>query len=492
MPNNLLVFYTDQQRKDSLGCYGNPVAQTPHLDALARRGTLFHNHYAANPVCSPSRASFMTGRNLQAHRLIDNGIALPRTEITLADALAARNYRTCAVGKLHLTPYNAPLDCGYEESYACWQSGRLDDWTGPYYGFDEVRLTLGHGDLACTLGGHYGRWVEEHFGDLTELARQARAGLEDTPYRSNLPQEAYSSTWVADQAISYLHDRADEEQPFFLFASFPDPHHPFTPPGEYADRFADCAFPAPHRAEGENDRKPLHWRRAMTEKQHPFDGGAHRPLDMTEDDWHGVYAATYGMVSLIDDSMGRVLDALDALGLAETTTIAFTTDHGDLMGDHHFLYKGPYPCRSLLNIPFIVAHPGTPPGECNAMMSNVDALPTLLDLLDVPIPDVAQGRSFKSAVTGEAPVTDTSALCCGWSKDSPLYYHQSLYEDRYRISYYPNQDDGELYDLEGDPFEMNNIYHQPEYRTLRNELLLRLYREVARAEPSYPPVVAQW
>ena len=479
MSKNLIIFYTDQQRRDSLGCYGNPVARTPNIDGLAKRGVVFNNHYASNPVCSPSRASFMTGRHLQAHRLIDNGIALPKTEKTIADALVENGYHTCSVGKLHLTPYGAPLECEYEESLPLWQSGAMDGWTGPYYGFQDVQLTLGHGHGCYMSGGHYGEWFRRNFPDI------AAAGGQPT-----LPVEAHHSTWVADQSIEFI--RQNKEQPFFIYVSFPDPHHPFVCPESYLDMFKDAEFPAPHRKEGENDRKPFHYKKAMSEQQFHIDGGAHRPPDYTDDDWRKIFAATYGMVSLIDHSVGRVLDCLREEGLEGNTTIAYTSDHGDLMGDHHFLYKGPVPCRSLLNVPFIVADPACVPGKRDSVMSNVDAVPTLLDLLGVDIPDVVQGRSFKDVVMGGAGNPDHVALCSGWSKNSPNFYHHSIYGNRYRITYFPNQDDGELYDLEKDPYELDNLYHLPEHRDLRDELLVRLLKEIGRAEPSKPPTVAWW
>ena len=488
---NLLVFQTDQQRWDSLGCYGNPVARTPNLDALAGRGTVFLEHYAANPVCMPSRASFMTGRYPQAHRVIDNGIPLPETEQTLAAVLAARGYDTCSVGKLHLTPYLAPAAAGCAESTERWRTGLMRGWDGPYYGFDRVQLTLGHGDACFVHGGHYRDWLQDRHADLDALVESAHRGRDGVAPGSSLPEELYSTNWVADRAVDFL--QAQAREPFFLYVSFPDPHHPFTPPERYMRIFDGCAFPPPRRREGENENKPIHYRRAMSEYQHPSDGGAHRPLNMNGQDWRRVFAATYGMVALIDECVGRVLKCLRRMRLDERTVVAFTSDHGDMLGDHYLLYKGPYPCRSLLRVPFIVVDPEGAPGiRATEMMGNVDALPTFLDLLGMPIPDGVQGKSFAEIVRGREYTGETAALCCGWSKDAQLYYHQSLYVPGYRITYYPFQDDGELYDLDKDPDELENLYHVAAYQAVRNELLLRLYKEVSRAEPNKPPALAPW
>lgn len=491
MRPNILVFYADQLRQDSLGCYGNPVALTPHLDSLARCGLRFHNHYANNTVCMPSRSSFFTGRHLAAHRVIANGIPLSETEITLPAVLAEHGYQTCSIGKIHLTPYLAPLKSGCKESWEVWRSGALADWNGPYYGFNEVSLTLGHGATPFTFGGHYARWIGERVKDPERLEQEVRAAQKAQPFSSIVPVELYPSTYVAEETIRFLRQR-DRTRPFFLFASFPDPHHPFTPPKAYAERFAKCNFPPPHRREGEHDNRPVHYQEAMRTQQHPLDGGAHYPRELSAADWQQIYAATYGMVNLIDECVGRVLAVLDAEGLSANTLVVFTSDHGDFLGDHFFLYKGPYPSRALLNVPFILAGPGCRAGETQSVMSNVDVMPTLLDLVGLAAPETVQGRSFKPEVAGAGELPEAPALCCGWCLDGQRYNHQSLYFRRHRISYFPVQDDGELYDLERDPHELHNLYHEPEHGALRDELLRRLLKEVGRAEPCLPPIICPW
>lgn len=490
MAKNLIIFYTDQQRRDSLGCYGKPVARTPNIDAMVEGGVAFRNHYAANPVCMPSRASFMTGRHLQAHRLIDNGIALPKTERTLPGVLVEQGYQTCSIGKLHLTPWGAPASTGYEESKEVWASGVLDDWTGPYYGFQDVQMTIAHGDACFANGAHYGQWVEKNFKQVAAMGDDFRTGKIKQSYKSSLPTEAQHSTWVANQAIEFLNEKGDK--PFCLYVSFPNPHHPFVAAEEYLKMFENCDFPQPHFREGEHEGKPFHYGVAMSgEMQHPIDGGARNPK-FTDEEWRKILVATYAMIAQIDDNVGRVMSSLKELGLDRNTTTVYTSDHGDFMGDHSFLFKGPYPCRSLLNIPFIVNDPDCEAGVSDAVMSNVDAMPTLLDLLGVPIPDCVQGRSFKDVMQGEPADADHVALVSGWSKDNPIYYHHSVYGDKYRVTYFPNQDDGELYDLEKDPYEFDNLYHKPEHKAVRDAMMLRLLKEIGRAEPAKFEHAAWW
>jgi len=492
---NFLVFYCDQLRADSLGCYGSPTARTPNLDRLAAGGVVFENHYATNQVCMPSRASFFTGQHPQAHGVIDNGIPLRAGEPTLPEVLAQSGYRTHSVGKIHLTPTSASAAHDFPESSALWAAGRMDGWTGPYYGFQTVELTVGHGEGAFKRGGHYGRWVRENFDPAAwKLGPDAASGPKAPElqcWRSNLPAAAHHSSWVADRAVEFL--RHPGAQPFFLFASFPDPHHPFTPPAEYAARFDPAAMPRPHRREGENDRKPAHYRRAMTEQQHPTDGGAHRPPSAGDDDLRLV-AAHYGAaIALIDECVGRVLGALESAGLAGNTAVLFTADHGELLGDHWLMYKGPYPCRALLRVPLIARVPGAAAGRAAAVTSNLEVMPTLLDLAGAAPPATVQGESFRALL--EEPGAEWgggAALSTGWSKDAPIYYHKTLYTQHQRVSWFPNQDAGELYDLEADPHELDNLFNEPAHRAERDRLMAELLRRAARADTLRPAAVAPW
>jgi arylsulfatase A-like enzyme len=481
---NVLVFYTDQQRADSLGCMGNPLARTPNLDRLAARGLLYTQHYSTNPVCMPSRASLITGRYSQAHRVLDNGIHLPLSELTMPEVFRRNGYRTASCGKLHFQSYVPYENYTSLESAAWWATGRLDGWTGPYYGFEHVDLTVQHGERC---GGAYGRWRAKQFPDL-------KLGPENAPgakfpqfacWKSNLPLEAHHSTWVAERAIEFLDSIG--EQPFYLHVSFPDPHHPFTPPAPYHSMFDDVEFPAPHAVEGENDRKPKPYRVAMTGDPFRFDGNAHYHADLVGDAYQQVVSHTYGMNTLIDDWVGRVIAMLQERGLLDNTLILFTSDHGDFLGDHHFLHKGQMPCRSLLHIPLIIADPNVPSGRVDAVCSNVDIMPTILKACGIAIPDTVQGEVLPSV--GESAKRDY-AYEAGWSKASHEYHHHTLYTQDWRISVYANLRDGELYNLREDPFEHVNLFHDAGHQRVRLELMEQLLFAMGAAEIPQPPVLA--
>ncbi len=491
MPKNVILLHSDQQRGDGLGCYGNAAARTPNLDRLASEGVRFEHHYASNPVCMPSRASLLTGRHLPAHGVIDNGIPLDERELTLAQAFADRGYDTFAAGKLHLTPYLSPAGLRHGESLAAWKDGCFDGWDGPYYGFKRVALVLGHGEGAASPErGHYGRWLAANHPEAFSMTRPNGEKPEfPGVYRSNLPPEWHHSSYVADEIIKYL-ENADADKPFFLFGGFPDPHHPWTPPAAYAEMFDGVKLPEPRYREGEHETRPEHYRRLMNENLFPTDGGASKRPEGRH--LHEIIQNTYAMVALIDHAVGRILGAVEELGLADNTIICFTSDHGDLLGDHGLLHKGQLPFASLLRVPFVLRAPGVRPGVTAAPMSNTDVMPTLMELAEVGVPDRVQGRSFIPALTGHRERIHEAAFSCGWSKASPLFRHMSLHSEAYRITWWPGQQDGELYDLEADPCEFNNLFHEVHIRGRRDQLMEELLRTYAAAGPLEPHVVCSW
>lgn len=492
---NFLVLYCDQLRADALGCYGSSIGATPVLDRFAGEGVLFENHYATNPVCMPSRASLFTGQHPQAHGVLDNGVPLRECEPTLPGVLAGSGYRTHSIGKIHLTPTEAEAASGCRESTALWRTGALDDWTGPYYGFGTVELSIGHGEAAFTRGGHYGRWVRENFeAGKWRLGPDAAEGPKCPGlacWRSNLPAEAHHSTWVAERAVEFL--KGAGEEPFFLFVSFPDPHHPFTPPAKYAARFDPAAMPAPNRREGENDAKPYHYRKEAYKKRHGVKNAAYLPDGVVDADLALVSAHYHASVALIDQSAGRVLAALEEAGLAGETVVLFTADHGELLGDHGMIYKGPFPCRALLRVPLLVRAPGGAAGRCETVNSCADVMPTLFDLAGVEPPPTVQGDSMRAALEDPAAAAgDGRALVTGWSKICPEFHQKTLYTPEWRVTWFPNQDAGELYDLASDPHEIVNLFDDPKHRATRERLMGELLRCSARADTRRVPAIAKW
>lgn len=492
MPKNIILLHADQQRWDSLGCCGNATAKTPHLDRLASEGVRFEHHYSTNPVCMPSRASLYTGRRLPAHGVIDNGIPLDEREVTLAQALAEAGYDTFATGKLHCTPYQSPAHLRHGESFAAWEAGTFDDWDGPYYGFKRVRLVLGHGEgTVHPKRGHYGRWLAEHHPDVFDRIGADKAPEPKFPgtYRSQMPVALHHTNYVADQVIECL-EHQEPGRPFFIFGGFSDPHHPFVPPEEFAALFDGVEFPEPKRREREHEGRPSHYARLPTENLFPTDGGASRAPE--GEHFHHIVQNTYAMVTLIDHAVGRILEAVNRLGLEEETIVCFTSDHGDFLGDHGLLHKGQLPFASLMRVPFILRAPGIEPQVTQTPMSNADVMPTLMELAGVVAPSSVQGSSYAPMLMGQGDDMPQFVFSCGWSKASPLFRHMSLHGAMWRITWWPGLGEGELYDLRSDPHELDNVFNVDEYIPERGWLMEKLLYAYAEAGPLGPRVLCNW
>lgn len=474
---NVVLICADQQRADGLGCYGDETAKTPNLDELAAQGSKHERHFAANPVCMPSRASLITGRLPCAHGGLDNGTHLPESEATLPGLLRDAGYRTASAGKLHFQTSENEDGHSSLESRQRWESGCLDAWDGPYYGFERVDLVVGHGERAT---GHYGRWRAQRFPGFKpgEGANGEGACLSLSAFKSTMPPEAHHNTWVAERAAERLEAFAEEGEPFFLFVSFPDPHHPFTPCAPYHSLFDDTEFPSPAGELGDNRNRPQPYREAAAGR--PFAGSgdaAHFP-ELNGEGYQLVRRYTNAMAAHIDEGVGKVLRTLDRLGLRENTLVLYTSDHGDFLGDYGLLYKGPMASRSLLRVPLIMSGPDVARGTVQSVSSNIDVLPEILHRLEIPLPQGLQGAPLPRP---DAEDFDRAALEVGSYRSRPEFLHYTRQTIDERLTWYPLLGEGELYDLAEDPEERSNLFGKSARRGWRDSLLKRLERDFASA-----------
>jgi arylsulfatase len=489
---NFLLIVTDQQRADHIGCYGNRVVNTRNLDHLAGAGWRAERCYVASPICMPNRASLLTGRLPSVHRARHNGIPLPLTEVTLADRLRAAGYATALVGKAHLqnisgkpAAWPRPVDPRTEGEARRPEAGRFDQEWGPawrddpsfamalpYYGFEHMDLVIDHGDVA---GGNYRRWLEANHPDVAALTGPAHAI--PTPdfelsrcgqaWRTRVPEELSTTSYVGMQTCRELDRFAASGKPFFLQCSFPDPHHPFTPPGRFWDLHSpdDIELPASHaHPGGETGPTPhLDWlRRERAEgraiRQSPSVFAA------TEREVREAIALNYGSIAHIDEAIGSVLSRLDQLGLANDTVVIFTSDHGDYFGDHGLLWKGPLHYQGLVRVPLIWRDPDLArPGVAADLCSTIDIASTILERAGCSPHNGLQGLSLlPSILRGEAIARDAILIeeegqrCLfGLRSRTRLRTLQTL---RWRLSVYDEAPWGELYDLDADPGENHNLW----------------------------------
>jgi len=501
---NVIFFITDQQRADHLGCAGNPVLRTPNLDQLASEGVRFSNAYVANPTCMPNRSSIMTGQYPNTC-VRSFGVNLPVDIPTFSGVLREQGYTTKAIGKMHLSYWFRKLqeDSHSPEFMPGWMNPKthaqmVENFPSPYYGFDSTELVVGHGDMC---NGHYEDWVGEQDPSVLQAIRSLGPNILTQLYRkSPVPEDLYPTSYLTTRSIDFLerHARGEHgQEPFLLKVSYPDPHHPCTPPGKYADMYdaGDIDLPASF---GD----------VASVKNHPFLGqridrrGLRNMMFRTsdEEEVRNFISHTYGMMTMIDDSVGQILSTLAKLGLEDDTMIVYTSDHGDMMGDHGMILKGWIPYQGILKIPMIIKVPGmTAGGVSDSLISSVDLAPTILNLCKVEkekqSPDM-QGIDVTPIL--ENPESEVRDCCLievdeydrdvanSTAKFQPAAGRlKYLMTGRYSLIVYDGFPGyGDLFDLQEDPNELNNLWDKdPE---LRSELVEKLLMEVIKQQTFYP------
>lgn len=514
---NFLLFVTDQQRADHLGCYGDPVLRTPHIDSLAARGVAFDRCYVTSPSCMPNRSAIMTGRMPSAAGARMNGVPLPLDSRTFIDVMRESGWQTALIGKSHLqnmtdaepswrreagsAPLQAKRDTRegpqYEqESVTCWQQPGHAVHI-PYYGFDHVELCLEHGDQ---VKGDYERWLHQRAPDADGLRGPAHALPADPSpapqsWRTALPEELYPSAFVRDRTLAWLDKHAagsSSAQPFVLQCSFPDPHHPFTPPGKYWDMYPpeDVTLPAscvPATAGDIPLKQALH--DELARGQRPMLGS--RVIAVTPDEARAAIALNYGSISCIDDMVGSVMAKLDELGLTEDTVVLFLSDHGDFMGDHGLLFKGPLHYQSLVRMPFIWSDPSGPQGQrCQQLVSAIDIAPTILARAGLPVPHGVQGLDLNPVLRSDIEAARTEIFIEEEGHrpmpGSGLPKVRTLVTTQWRLSVHAYAEWGELYDLEADPGETRNCWNDAGYAVVQADLLWKLARTMAHYADDCP------
>ena len=490
---NVLIIATDQQRTDSLSCYDSTFTHTPNLDRLAAQGVLCTRAYCVNPVCTPARASIFSGQYLSRHGAWNVGVNVPYDVPMISHHLGRLGYRTHHVGKAHFQAYGAGPQqtletvAGWEELYPAF--------AGPYYGFETVELALGH--TTWGLGGHYGAWVRAQVSDEEFLSfhRSRRHGELDfggNAYDWDIPLRLHNSVWTADRTVEFLrrHDRA---RPFLLAVGFQDPHHPHAVPVELQDRVDPQGVPLPRYTEGELEDKPPHFALARRGR---LEGSEHRGdywvagqgagadyAQVSQQEARLGRAYYYTMVKLIDQQVGRILDCLEEQGLTHDTLVIFTSDHGELLGDHGLWMKGPFHYEELVRIPLLLRWPnGLPAGtRVPGLISQVDLVPTILRAIGQAIPGEVDGVDALPLLRGETHAVRAAAMVECTDDPLRLRLKTVVTEDR-KLTYYHGYDFGELYDLVADSGEVRNLWEAPAYAADRQRLTGRIIDHLERLE----------
>lgn len=460
MAGNILFLMTDQHRVDTLGAYGATAGRTPALDALAAGGTRFDRWYTPTAICTPARVSLLTGQAPFRHRVLANHERnvgyledVPRSAFTFSQSLREAGYNCGLIGKWHAGHERPAADFGFD-------GPDLPGWHNPI-DHDEYLAYLDEEQLPPYAISDRIRGVLPNGGPGNLLAA-----------RLHQPVEATFEHFLAERTIGLLEQYAAEyrsgERPFFLALNFYGPHLPYILPEEYFDMVDPSEVELPASIAETFEGKPpvqanysAHW---------TFDT---LPLEVSRK----LIAVYHGYVALIDDEIARVMAALERLSLTDSTTVFFTSDHGEFTGSHRLHDKGPAMYEDIYRTAGIIRMPGGAPGQVRQeFVSLVDCTATILEIAGLDTAPATDSRSLVPLVSGREVEWDDEIVCEFHGHHFP-YPQRMLRTDRYKLVVNPDSVN-ELYDLELDPDEMRNRYLDPEYVEIRARLMRRLYRKL--------------
>ena len=497
---NVLLICTDQQRRDTMACYGNDWVQSPNVNALADESYVFENCYVTVAVCSPARASLLTGLYPHTAGVIKNSVPLPDASPTIAE-LAPEDYTTAKFGKWHLGN-----DLVQQHGFDEWVATEDEHESNPTHTRREHRFR--HSEYFDFLKP---RGYQPH--------RRTDGGYAfSQQQRSMLPEEHTMATFLGDNVADFI--RRNTEDPWLMCAMFFEPHPPYN--GPFNEMYDPAEVPtSPIFLREPDANTPLwHRRRArhhlvngvsdrfrVSDEQSPsLDVGAEsRPLE-TEDDWRALRARYFGLVTLMDKGVGKILNALDETGQADRTVVVFTSDHGDGIGDRGMLGTKRAFYDEIAGVPLLMRVPWMNRSQRRVAGSigHVDIVPTLLELMGVggaEMPDHLQGQSRVDVLNGTAELCgDVFMQWYGHSPTVPLgnddiermsnvSWRSVVTSDRWKLNLSPG-DQCELYDLKVDPYEMNNRFGDPECRDRVRDMTarIRIWQQAVGDELTLPSV----
>lgn len=393
-----------------------------------------------------------------------------------------------------------PVD--FPEAREVWESGMLSSLPEPYYGFETTDFTGGH---VNEIYGEYKNWLQDTNPDAYD--RISFSHPDNTPGKTfqvldewSLSESAHYNSWISDRAIDFLDEHSEEDAPFFQWCSYPDPHNPYAVPEPWGSMYDADDVELPTRREGELDDLPPFYRDVYAGDFFQLQGLYTDPGPEVEDEAiKEIIATSYGMVSYLDHEVGRVVSALEERGLREDTVVVFLSDHGEMMGDHWMIRKGPFQFEGLLRVPMIWNWPGHFAGgkRVETICSHEDFMPTMLDLCGVTSPHAAYepsyrdgpptwpGDSLLSLLTGDDDPRDRSTIV-ETDEDYLGIWPRTLVTDQHKFTVYPGEEYGELFDLHEDPGELHNRWDDPDYADRKNQLYRQLVDRLVQQEGAVP------
>jgi arylsulfatase len=467
MPN-ILWICTDQQRFDTIQGLSNSIIQTPNLKRFMDEAVTFTNAFVQTPICSPSRGSFLTGRYPHVTSLRANGQRIRPTERLIPRILADYEYTCGLAGKLHLSPclggrIEDRIDDGYEVFH--WSHDISDQWPG-------------HNDWYV--------WLDRQGIKIPKAPPQHVWGMPIDP--------KYTQTaWCADMAIQFMRQQK-EFNPWMFSCNIFQPHHPFYPTAEYLSHYDPAKMPKPAYREGELANKPIF---QSIDNKGAYGGEAISFANTSAEVHEQVIAAYYAMIEQADTAVGHMLQALEETGQADNTIVIFMSDHGEMLGDHGIYLKGPYFYDCLTRVPLMIRWPnrfkaGT---KVDAMVELIDLAPTLLEAAGIPVPSGMQGRSLTPLLTGQTKEHRDSVYMEYLDANAtyPIPPMMSCVRtEKWKLTMCDKPRSGELYDLEKDPGEFNNLWNDPHHKDAQEMMLQSLVARMIETTDPLPERHTAW
>ena len=465
-PPNVVVLMSDQQRLDTVGCYGlNDICKTPNIDALAERGVRFDAAFTPTAICSPARASFYTGLYPHKHGVTGNGLCINKDVQGVNHYLNEVGYRCGYAGKWHVDEETGPSGYGF--------TGQ--DFMG--YAFPGSGLLPGL-QFGAKPHGHnpYADYLKERGFDPPPNVTNRYVGTNPSNQAQEMfalhdgPVESCIEYFVAEEANRVLDEIATDDEPFFLWANFWGPHSPSLVPEPYYSMY-DPKDIREHPSYKETfEGKP--YRQQLIEKL----------WGLGDYGWEGfqeIGARYFGHCTLLDDMVGRVVAHLEKLGVLDNTIIVYTADHGDCMGAHKLIEKGEFMYDEIYRIPLVIAHPDcqAPGTACDEFVYLQEVMLSALDAAGREVPAHLDGQSFLPAIEGRAYQNGREEVYCVFDRHFTVANQRMVRTRTHQLTFNAS-DPGELYDLVADPHQLDNVYGRPEYEEIRRDLRARMERHM--------------
>ncbi|MBD3188336.1 sulfatase-like hydrolase/transferase [Candidatus Bathyarchaeota archaeon] len=493
---NIILIMADQLRADCLEPL-NSTIKTPNLQRLADEGVLFTRMYAPTPVCLPCRTSVLTGQYPSTHGATHNESHLPQDYYSsVASMLSKAGYRTHIIGKSH---FNTVHDKNSPESPPhIFNYDFFKHWHGPWYGFQHANICVGHTTETIAASMHYGAWLEDHGIDIEKYF----GNTDYTAYGAwDLPEQYHASSWVAETTISAIERCKTDDRPFFFWVNFPDPHNPCMVPEPWASMYDPTEIKQHGFKDGEPESfnsKPPFYKEIINQEgaymAKPSDPGLPGSGNVVALGWNHEKvqenaACYYGMVSLMDKYIGKIINALEEHGLLDDTVLVFTADHGDFLGDHGFHYKSVIGFEEAMNVPLIVRYPPLIPRgvKSGALHSSVDLTATFLSIAGIEPPPFMEGVNQASTWEDPGNSSRESVIIEERPYDTDFNLRVVIH-GKYKLCFYAGREYGELYDMDADPDQLHNLWDDPECKETRIKLLsIGLGHEMNKKDPNLDP-----